>query len=534
MVELEQQLAGWVDDQQGDVAPVTADEVLDPASTPPGSLGRRRRAGQLALAAAAVLVVVAGVAAVVRSSADDPAPVRTGDTTTTTVPLPGDGWTTFEAAGGRTILVPPGWSAATYQAPEGCERVQEVTVLANRRQPVVPAAVCGPVMGSGLLSSPGLLALVVVAGAEAAPNPDETVLPTTVALDLETFDPKPAADAQGNPLVPSSSGTLWSDAGDGDLVRVTVHLADGGLEEQRAELDEVLVALHPSAPDGSRTIAQRAGTSSTATTILCAAADGGTARTAAAPTAIQGAAAVLVTWAASEGVDEQVARCRSAGRAAGDRTATTLSPWPATPGGPSQSAADAERDGVVPELAARALEDRAFPLALVDAPEGSWGLSVIPNTVDEGSCAIGDETGTWGSDWICDQDYAELVLVSDAGAVERAVPLPGLVPRWMIVTADAVYAGLTDAGDQDEAPAGAIARVDRRSLEARIVAFPPDGDILAVERPEWSTAPDGSTYDDLVRPAEAPAPPEMVLALGPEAEPAPLAVDLAAVEELFT
>ena len=94
--------------------------------------------------------------------------------------------------------------------------------------------------------------------------------------------------------------------------------------------------------------------------------------------------------------------------------------------------------------------------------------------------------------------------------------------------------GLTDAGDQDEAPAGAIARVDRRSLEARIVAFPPDGDILAVERPEWSTAPDGSTYDDLVRPAEAPAPPEMVLALGPEAEPAPLAVDLAAVEELFT
>jgi hypothetical protein len=145
--------------------------------------------------------------------------------------------------------------------------------------------------------------------------------------------------------------------------------------------------------------------------------------------------------------------------------------------GPSQSAVDAARDGIVPEVAA--LPDRLrlgrypeyFGPTRIETPEGVWMISLTDKEIPEAEgCLLGDSSGVYGRDYGCSYDYAEIVLLDrETGAITRAYPFPGMAPRALLVTDDAVYCIRQGDGAY---PDSMLCRIDRATLEPYVRVFP--------------------------------------------------------------
>jgi len=247
-----------------------------------------------------------------------------------------------------------------------------------------------------------------------------------------------------------------------------------------------------------------------------------------------------LVWAAGDqarsSYDDDFEDCAQAAQDAVDRLMREFSPWPKT-SGPSQTSADAERDGVVPAVAQLPLGDRASPTTWADAADGTWALTQMPEgdgaPGDADGC-LGDRTGRYGVAYVCADEYGEVVLVDPAsGALLRSYPLPGMVPTWMLITPDAVYAGRQGDGGL---PDSAIIRIDRSSLEAEVAVLPiDDGTVrdpsdLGTLDPTamgWRTATPDERVRSLVGSADLPGGTLVSSWTGVTA------VDLPAVEELF-
>lgn len=136
----------------------------------------------------------------------------------------------------------------------------------------------------------------------------------------------------------------------------------------------------------------------------------------------------------------------------------------------SQSAEDAERDGVVAALAALPLHLRVEPTARSESPEGWWVGNRIPLTAaHRAEGCVGDRSGVPGLDFSCIGD-GELLLLDETGErIERAYPLPEIAPRWIEVTDDAVYCGAQADGGQAHSM---LCRVDRETGELTVRVFP--------------------------------------------------------------
>jgi hypothetical protein len=149
--------------------------------------------------------------------------------------------------------------------------------------------------------------------------------------------------------------------------------------------------------------------------------------------------------------------------------------WPDTPStrqGPSQTAADARRDRIVPALAALPLGRRATPLQGVRADEGDWWIvdgnfSAAQPHADTG--VLGDPKGADGIDRIAMREYGEILLLDRDGKVLRAYPSPHEKLSWITITADAVLAGRIGDGGE---PNSTIVRIDRKTLRSTTVVFP--------------------------------------------------------------
>ncbi len=159
-------------------------------------------------------------------------------------------------------------------------------------------------------------------------------------------------------------------------------------------------------------------------------------------------------------------------------TTTTTTPPAATTtsiliiGEPSQSVADAQLDGIVPELAALPIELRVDPVFELRATEGVWVLSRPHDDVwaltDNG--LLGDPTGQYAVDFISILEYGEVLLLDgSSGAIIRAWPLPGLPPQRLVLSPDAVYCSRQGDGGL---PDSMVCRIDRATGEALVRVFP--------------------------------------------------------------
>jgi hypothetical protein len=169
----------------------------------------------------------------------------------------------------------------------------------------------------------------------------------------------------------------------------------------------------------------------------------------------------------------------------------------------SQSEADAQRDGVVPQLAELPLSIRASFQAQVTTEEGTWVLSRPTEELNElaleNGCGFGDLSGAYPSEVICTFEYGEILLLDEHGQILRAYPMPGAPPSWIDVTASHVYAGRVGDG---ALPSSTLVRIDRSSLDAMVVVIQsPDSN------PQWlsswhvvaSDDPLALQYKDLVQ-----------------------------------
>lgn len=154
---------------------------------------------------------------------------------------------------------------------------------------------------------------------------------------------------------------------------------------------------------------------------------------------------------------------------------------------PSQSPADADRDGVVGALAALRNSDRIAPLVEAPASEGTWALSQIP--ADQTAVApgevLGDPTGEYPVDHVYPFEYGEVLLLDDDGRIIRAYPMPGAVPSWLLVTDEAILAGRIGDGGL---PDSTFVRIDRGTLDAEVLLIPAPFDGGATWPPSWRIA----------------------------------------------
>ncbi len=104
---------------------------------------------------------------------------------------------------------------------------------------------------------------------------------------------------------------------------------------------------------------------------------------------------------------------------------------------PSQSAADAARDQILPELARLPTSARIrqvkelFGPTRLETAVGTWVISqpnvdLIDGITD--GCTLGDPGGIEGLDRICIHEYAEILLLDTKAQIVRAYPFPGLGP----------------------------------------------------------------------------------------------------------
>lgn len=157
---------------------------------------------------------------------------------------------------------------------------------------------------------------------------------------------------------------------------------------------------------------------------------------------------------------------------------------------PSQTAADAVRDGVVPELAALPFYRRVRVETEIEAEEGIWMLTRLSRAVEEESwatgCGLGDPTGVYPVDIICTVEYGEILLVEDA-AIVKAFPMPGAVPGWVHLTDQYVYSGRIGDGGL---PDSTLVRIDRSTMDVTVVVIPAEFDGGSEWLPGWHIAAD--------------------------------------------
>lgn len=139
---------------------------------------------------------------------------------------------------------------------------------------------------------------------------------------------------------------------------------------------------------------------------------------------------------------------------------------------PSQTQADAARDGVVPAVAALPIYRRIHAVGFAPVAEGVWVASRLPDATaaDAPKGVLGDPTGRDGQTWVQASVYGELLLLnSTRTSILRAYPLPDVPPQRLLVRDDAVYAERQGAGRM---PISMLCRVDRRTLAATVRLFP--------------------------------------------------------------
>lgn len=174
---------------------------------------------------------------------------------------------------------------------------------------------------------------------------------------------------------------------------------------------------------------------------------------------------------------------------------------------PSQTPTDAARDGVDPGLAAAPLDIRSVWSVVVESEQGRWVLS---RPGPEAQAAL--------------VEYGEVLLLDERGGIVRAYPMPGVPPKWIHVTQDAVYAGAIGDGGL---PTSSVVQIARQTLQAEVIVI---GDPTGELPPHWrqATATEAKAYRGLISFGAA-APPftAVTSAIGP------LAVDLDGVERLF-
>lgn len=149
-----------------------------------------------------------------------------------------------------------------------------------------------------------------------------------------------------------------------------------------------------------------------------------------------------------------------------------------TPSGPSQSAADAARDGVIPALAALPLAVRVRVIRSEVTPEGVWVLSRPTEAAKSYAkgCRLGPETGKYPTDTICTTEYGEVLLLDAARThILRAYPLAAVPATLLRVTPSAVYFGRTGDTELSETtlPDSMVGRIDRVTLKAVVHVFAP-------------------------------------------------------------
>ena len=135
------------------------------------------------------------------------------------------------------------------------------------------------------------------------------------------------------------------------------------------------------------------------------------------------------------------------------------------PRGPSQSPADAKRDGVPPAVAQLSFDERTRVLppepTPIPAEEGVWTLT---RTSAEGV-----------------HDYGEVLLLDQTRKkIVRAFPLPGYPPYHLVLTENAVYCARAGDGGL---PNSHVCRIDRRTMELRVRVFWSDEGPDITERP---------------------------------------------------
>jgi hypothetical protein len=157
---------------------------------------------------------------------------------------------------------------------------------------------------------------------------------------------------------------------------------------------------------------------------------------------------------------------------------------------PSQTATEAQRDHVVPALAALELEVRSRPEATVRTVDGTWVIAspsdAFQAAAGEDGC-VGSRGGRFAIDYVC-RDYAEILLIGKDGKILRAYPMPELHPGWIHATRDAIFAGRVADGCQ---PDSSLVRIDRKTLASTVVVFPQGGE--GSDRrllPSWRLATD--------------------------------------------
>lgn len=158
---------------------------------------------------------------------------------------------------------------------------------------------------------------------------------------------------------------------------------------------------------------------------------------------------------------------------ASSTTSSTLAPTTTEAGAiPSQTPSDAERDGVIPELAAIPVAMRVDVQLAIPAEEGLWVVSrPHPDIIDLApGCRLGNPKGVHGIDNICVAEYGEVLLMDAEGQrILRAYPLPGLPPQLLEITDDAVFCARQGDG---ALPASMVCRIDRSTLEWTAHVYP--------------------------------------------------------------
>ncbi len=158
---------------------------------------------------------------------------------------------------------------------------------------------------------------------------------------------------------------------------------------------------------------------------------------------------------------------------------------------PSQSPADAARDGVIGAIAELPFYRRAEVRTAVEAKEGTWMLATLSRAVIEESwatgCGIGDLDGSYPIDVVCSVEYGELLLVQNERIV-KAYPMPAGPPSWICLTDGHVYSGHIGDG---ALPDSTVVRIDRDTLAATVVVIPAPFDGGTEWLPSWLVAPDG-------------------------------------------
>jgi hypothetical protein len=156
---------------------------------------------------------------------------------------------------------------------------------------------------------------------------------------------------------------------------------------------------------------------------------------------------------------------------------------------PSQSAADAKRDAIVPQVAALPYAARVDALSTVRIDDERWAISRIPmRSLARVGCE-GPQDADYGVDYVCGSEYGELLQL-DGKKIVRAYAMPGIPPEHIAITEDAVYCARQGDGALSDST---VCRVDRRTHELTLRVFP------AADTKAWvddaEQVPDGWTLD---------------------------------------